>query len=121
MDTAKRVPACLLPHRSGLGEPVRDRGCSSFRSWTVASSELEPEGARVLAGPSGCRFCRALGGGLFELRVSLASGGSRARVIVCVHEEELYALHAFIKKTRKTPESDLKLARRRKHQLERAK
>ena len=44
-----------------------------------------------------------------------------ARVIVCVHEEELYALHAFIKKTRKMPESDLKLARRCKHQLERAK
>ena len=65
-------------------------------------------------------LCRALGGGLFEFRVSLASRRI-ARVIVCVHQEELYALHALIKKTRKTPESDLKLARRRKHQLERAK
>ena len=25
-----------------------------------------------------------------------------ARVIVCVHEQELYALHGFTKKTRKT-------------------
>jgi phage-related protein len=64
--------------------------------------------------------CRALGGGRFELRVSLRSSRI-ARVIVCVHDEELFALHGFIKKTQKTPESDLKLARSRKRQLEKAK
>lgn len=69
--------------------------------------------------PIGMPLCRALGGGLFELRASLASRRI-ARVIVCVFEEELYALHAFIKKSRKTPESDLKLAHSRKRQLERA-
>jgi phage-related protein len=67
----------------------------------------------------GMPLCRALGGGLFELRVSLTSRRI-ARVVVCVREDELYALHAFIKKTRKTPDSDLKLARRRKRELERA-
>ena len=41
-----------------------------------------------------------------------------ARVIVCVHDEELFALHGFIKKTQKTPDGDLKLARSRKRQLE---
>jgi phage-related protein len=40
---------------------------------------------------------------------------------VCVFGNELYALHGFIKKSQKTPEPDLKLARTRKRQLERAK
>ena len=67
--------------------------------------------------PIGMPLCRALGGGLFELRVSLRSRRI-ARVIVCVHDEELFALHGFIKKTQKTPDGDLKLARSRKRQLE---
>ncbi len=70
--------------------------------------------------PIGMPLCRALGGGLFELRVSLRSRRI-ARVIVSVHEEELFALHGFIKKTQKTPDGDLKLARSRKRQLERTK
>jgi phage-related protein len=39
---------------------------------------------------------------------------------MCVFESELYALHGFIKKSQETPEADLKLARSRKRQLERA-
>jgi len=41
--------------------------------------------------------------------------------MVCPHDGELFALHGFIKKRQKTPESDLKLARSRKRQLEKAK
>jgi phage-related protein len=70
--------------------------------------------------PIGMPLCRAIGGSLFELRVSLRSRRI-ARVIVCVHDEELFALHGFIKKTQKTPEGDLKLARSHKRQLEKAK
>jgi len=50
-------------------------------------------------------------------RVSLRSRRI-TRVIVCVHDEELFALHGFIKKTQKTPDGNLKLARNRKRQLE---
>jgi phage-related protein len=39
--------------------------------------------------------------------------------MVCVHDDELVALHAFIKKTRATPEADLKLAHKRKQDYER--
>ena len=39
--------------------------------------------------------------------------------MVCVHDDELVALHALIKKTRATPEADLKLARKRKQDYER--
>jgi phage-related protein len=113
-DSAKRVP--LVFFRTGAGaEPVRD--------WLLelpkADRRIVGEGLKQLeyGWPIGMPLCRALGGGLFELRASLASKRI-ARVIVCIFEGELYALHGFIKKTRKTPESDLKLARIRKRQLE---
>jgi phage-related protein len=55
---------------------------------------------------------RPLGGGLFELRSSLPSR-REARVVLAVHGEKIAVLHGFIKKTRKTPPSDLALARKR--------
>jgi phage-related protein len=36
-----------------------------------------------------------------------------ARVFLCFTQGELVALHGFIKKTRKTPDAELKLARKR--------
>jgi hypothetical protein len=42
-----------------------------------------------------------------------------ARVLLCLHDEHLVALHGFIKKTRATPEDDLALARKRQKELKR--
>lgn len=115
-DADKRLPLVFFRTEAGA-EPVRD--------WLLAlpkpDRRIIGEGLKQLeyGWPIGMPLCRALGGGLFELRASLPSRRI-ARVIVCVFEEELYALHGFIKKTRKTPEGDLKLARSRKQQLERA-
>jgi phage-related protein len=39
--------------------------------------------------------------------------GSQARVIICHHDGELWALHAFEKKTRNTPKGALDLAAKR--------
>ena len=115
IDIDKRVPLAFFRTEAGE-EPVRE--------WLLELSKTD----RLIVGrglkelefgwPIGMPLCRAFGGGLFELRVSLASRRI-ARVIVCVYEGELYALHAFFKKTQKTPERDLKLARRRQHELER--
>lgn len=55
---------------------------------------------------------RPLGAGLYEVRSNL-SGRRISRILVCVADDEMLLLHAFIKKTRKTPEADLKLARTR--------
>ena len=116
-DGRKRVP--LVFFRTDLGtEPVRE--------WLLelpkADRHVVGAGLKELefGWPIGMPLCRALGGGLFELRVSLRSRRI-ARVIVCVHENELFALHGFIKKTQKTPDGDLELARRRRRQLERRK
>jgi len=62
--------------------------------------------------PIGMPLCRPLGDGLWEVRSDLASNRI-ARVFVCFTQGELVALHGFIKKTRKTPDAELKLARRR--------
>lgn len=60
---------------------------------------------------------RPMGQGLFEVRTSLPDK-TIARVLICFHEGEIYALHAFIKKSRATPPADLKLARERKKEVE---
>jgi len=100
-----------------------DSGSEPVREWLL---ELPKADRRVVGlglkelefgWPVGMPLCRAMGAGLFELRVALPSRRI-ARVLVCSHDRELFALHAFIKKTQKTPDSDLKLARKRKRQLE---
>lgn len=60
---------------------------------------------------------RPLGKGLFEVRTSLPDG-TIARVMVCFHDGEAYALHGFIKKTRQTPAADMKIARNRMKELD---
>ena len=68
--------------------------------------------------PAGMPLCRALGSSLWEIRTDLPTRRT-ARVLLCVHEEHLVALHGFIKKTRRTPEADLALARKRQKELKR--
>lgn len=66
--------------------------------------------------PVGMPLCRAMGQGLWEIRTDLPSS-QIARVLVCHHEGVLVALHSFIKKTQKTPDSELALARKRQKEL----
>ena len=106
----------LLFYRGANGkEPVRD--------WLVGLAA----GNRRLIGqdlmrvqyrwPIGMPLVRPMGKGLFEVRTDLPDR-TTARVLVCFHAGELYALHGFIKKARKTPSADLKLAQERKKEIE---
>ena len=55
---------------------------------------------------------RAMGGGLFELRIKAAE--EIARVFYCtVVDRRIVVLHQFVKKTDKTPSKELEIARRR--------
>jgi len=67
--------------------------------------------------PVGMPLCRAMGNGVYEVRTSLPSGRI-ARTFIMYHRGQLVALHAFIKKTQKTPEADLKLAQKRQQEIE---
>ena len=64
-------------------------------------------------GPNlGMPHTEALGAGLFELRLKGKEG--IARVFYCtILKMEILMLHAFVKKTQKTPVKELKLARER--------
>jgi phage-related protein len=66
-----------------------------------------------LFGPDlGMPRTRAMGGGLFELRIKAAEG--IARVFYCtVVDRRIVILHQFVKKSEKTPPKDLEIARRR--------
>ena len=62
--------------------------------------------------PVGMPLCRPLGGRLWEVRSDL-TGHRIARVLFCFSEGRLLVLHGFIKKTQKTPDAELALARKR--------
>ncbi|MER8486512.1 type II toxin-antitoxin system RelE/ParE family toxin [Mesorhizobium sp. M1322] len=62
--------------------------------------------------PVGMPLCRPLKDGLWEVRTTLPSPRI-ARVLFCVHAEAIIVLSGFIKKTQKTPDDEMVLARRR--------
>lgn len=70
--------------------------------------------------PVGMPVCRAIAGrrGLWEVRSTL-SGGRIARILFSIHRGQLILLHGFIKKSQKTPDSDLDLAIQRKKEIDR--
>jgi phage-related protein len=67
--------------------------------------------------PVGMPLCRAMGDGLWEARTTLPSNRI-ARVLFCVDRDRIVVLHGFIKKTHKTPDEELALARKRKKEFE---
>lgn len=67
--------------------------------------------------PIGMPLCRAMGDGLWEVRTTLP-GNRVSRVLFSVQEGRIVVLHGFIKKTQKTPDDDLALARKRKREFE---
>lgn len=69
--------------------------------------------------PIGMPVCKPLGDGIYEVRTTLAQNRI-ARVLFYIDKKgRMVLLHGFIKKTRKTPDEDLKLARRNKNKHQR--
>ena len=96
----------------GGREPVRD--------WLL---KLRPGDRRIVGQdimavefgwPCRAPLCKSLANcaGLFEVRSRLR-GGQSARVFFCVSSKDMILLHGFVKKSRATPQNDLKLANRR--------
>ena len=115
-NRGKRVPAIFYRTEAG-GEPVRE--------WLKG---LSPEDRRQIGEdiktvefgwPIGMPICKPLGDGLYEVRTSLAQHRIVRVLFYIDKKSRMVLLHAFIKKTQKTPDEDLELARRNKnkHQL----
>lgn len=93
----------------------------------VASSYKDllafPEAARRTAGyelgrvqngrrPTDWKPMQTVGSGVREIRIS-EEGRAHRVIYVAAFEEAIYVLHAFEKKSRKTPQKDIELARSR--------
>lgn len=109
-----KVPLIFF-RSSGGTEPVRDwlRGLPEVERHAIGRDLLRAQ----WRWPVGMPLCRPLGDGLWEIRTDLATGRT-ARVLLCLCREHLVALHGFIKKSRTTPEEDLKIARKRRKEVE---
>ena len=66
--------------------------------------------------PNDFKPMSTIGNGVFEIRVSVQEGAFRA-VYIAKFQEAVYVLHAFQKKTERTPQKDLLLAQKRLKQL----
>lgn len=110
MPNEKRLTVAFYRTASGA-EPVRE--------WlkNLAQQDRRKVGEDLQAlefgWPLGMPLCRSLGNGLWEVRSSI-SDRRIARVVFCIAHERMVLLHAFIKKTQKTPKQDIDLALERK-------
>lgn len=100
-------------------EYFHERVLAEIESWPV---DVLADFARLIElladyGPSlRLPHSRAFGGGLFELRPRGRAGIGRAFYCFLLGQR-VVVLHAFIKKSRQTPDGDLKLARKRLKEL----
>ena len=105
----------LVFFRTGAGsEPVREwlKGLPDAEWHDIGKDLLRAQ----WRWPVGMPLCRPLGSGMWEVRTDLPSKRT-ARVLLCLYRGHLVAVHGFIKKTRKTPDEDLALARRRQKEM----
>jgi phage-related protein len=109
----KRLPAFFYALPSGR-EPVRDW----LKSLPAEDRKIVGEDIKDVefAWPIGMPLCRPMSQGLWEVRSSLTNGRI-ARVLFCEHAGAMVLLHAFVKKTQKTPAADLELARKRMKEI----
>jgi phage-related protein len=103
----KRISAIFYRSEAG-GEPVRDW----LKSLRKEERKLIGQDIRTVefGWPVGMPVSRPLGQGLHEVRTNLP-GNRIARVLFYIDRlNRMVLLHGFIKKTRKTPADDLRLA-----------
>jgi phage-related protein len=110
----RKIPVVFYRTRGG-SEVVRD--------WLRSLEERERNAVGLdlmrvqFRWPVGMPLCRAMGDGLWEVRTNLPNNRV-ARLMFCLAQDHIVVLHGFIKKTQKTPDDDLNLARRRKKEFD---
>jgi phage-related protein len=114
IEDAKRLEVYFYRATSGT-EFVREW----LRSLATEDRQILGRDLRLveMGWPLGMPLCRPLGGGLWELRSNL-TGNRIARIIFCATKGRMILLHGFIKKTQKTPQSELDLAKIRQKEVD---
>ena len=115
MNAGKRISAAFYATSAG-NEPVREW----LKDLPLADRKVlgEDIAAVEFTWPVGMPLVRPMKQGLWELRSSLA-GNRIARILFCVAEDRMVLLHGFIKKSQKTPDEELALARKRQKEISR--
>ena len=101
-------------HASGNGsEPVRDW----LKSLPVDARKAIGEDIKTVqfGWPLGMPLVRKMEAGLWKVRSAIPGG--IARVLFTTVGPAMVLLHGFVKKSDKTPQADLKLARQRKREV----
>lgn len=108
MDNEFRLQVVF--YRTGSGnEPVREWLKSlSYQDRKIIGEDMK---TAQFGWPLGMPLIRKLDSGLWEVRSRLPN--RIARVIFTVEDNVMILLHGFIKKSQKTPASDLALAKQR--------
>jgi phage-related protein len=94
-----------------------DSGKEPVRDWLLDLSKKDKKiiGHDILViqytWPLGMPLVKSLGKGLWELRSTLSN--QIARVIFVQKKDKIILLHAFIKKTQKTPSNEIEIALKR--------
>jgi phage-related protein len=109
----KRLPAAFYELPSGR-QPVREW----IKNLERADRKIIGQDIKDVefSWPIGMPLCRSLGGGLWEVRSDLTRGRI-SRVLFCPVGGQMVLLHAFIKKTQKTPQADRNLALKRMKEI----
>lgn len=100
-----------------------ENGVEPVRKWL--KEELTEEDRKIIGEdvktvqegfPMGMPLVRSLGSGLWEVRSNI-TGKRIARILFFHHADRLILLHGFVKKTQKTPNTEIKLALDRLNRL----
>lgn len=97
-----------------MGSSYRD--LCSFPDDAMGSAGFQLHLLQIGEQPLDWKPLNTIGNGVQEIRVKEASGTFRV-IYVAKFDEALYVLHAFQKKTQKTPQKDIDLARERFKQM----
>ncbi len=118
LKQGKRLQAIFYRTEAG-GEPVREwlKGMPAREDRKRIGEDIKTV---EFGWPIGMPVCRSLSGGIYEVRTNLTQNRI-ARVLFYLDKNgRMVLLHGFIKKTQKTPDEDLELARKNKKKHERS-
>ena len=112
MGVEPMLTVCFFLTSSG-NEPVREW----LKSMNAEDRKVIGEDIKVVQfrWPLGMPLVRKMESNLWEIRSKLENGNI-SRVFFTVKGSKLNLLHGFIKKSQKTPQKDIDLARTRKNQ-----
>ena len=106
----RHLPVVFFASATGA-EPVRDR----LKALSPAERRVIGEDIKTVQfrWPLGMPLVRSLGDGLWEVRSRLPN--RIVRTLFAIEESTIILLHAFIKKTQKTPTEDKAIALQRRN------